>query len=256
MLKELFDLTGKVALVTGGSKGLGLAMARGFAEAGADVIICSRKQAELETALPQILDGTKSRGKWFVADLTKREDAEQLAQAALGGFGRVDIFVNNAGTNVPETVDKISDDNWDRVFELNVSAGMVISRALIPGMKSRKWGRIIHISSIMGLCSKGGRATYSATKSALIGMTRGAAIDLGHDGITVNCIAPGPFLTDLPMSVLSDAEKAQFAERTALGRWGQPEELVGPALLLATEAGRYITGTTLLVDGGALTRSV
>ena len=256
MLKELFDLTGKVALVTGGSKGLGLAMARGFAEAGADILICSRKQAELEAALPQILEGTKSRGKWFVADLSHRDDAERLAKDALSAFGRVDIFVNNAGTNIPETVDKITDDNWDRVVELNLSAGMALTRAFVPGMKSRQWGRIIHISSIMGLCSKGGRAAYSATKSALIGMTRGAAIDLGHDGITVNCIAPGPFLTDLPMSVLSDAEKAQFAERTALGRWGQPEELVGPALLLATEAGRYITGTTLVVDGGALTRSV
>ncbi len=255
-IEQRFDLTGKVALVTGGSKGLGLAMARGFAEAGADIIICSRKQAELEAALPQILDGTKAKGKWFVADLTKREDAERLAKDALSAFGRIDIFVNNAGTNVPEAVDAITDDNWDKVVELNLSAGMVLTRAVVPGMKSRKWGRIIHISSIMGLASKAGRGAYSATKSALIGLARAAALDLGPHGITVNCIAPGPFLTDLPMSVLSDAEKAQFAERTALGRWGQPEELIGPALLLATEAGRYITGTTLLVDGGALCRSM
>lgn len=256
MLNELFDLTGKVSLVTGGSKGLGKAMARGFAEAGADVVICSRKPAELEAALPQILQGTKAKGKWFVADLAKREDAEKLAKDALGAFGRIDIFVNNAGSNIPETVDKITDENWDRILELNLSTGMALTRALVPGMQSRKWGRIIHISSIMGLASKAGRAAYSATKSALIGMAKAAALDLGRDGITVNCIAPGPFMTDLPMSVLSDAEKAQFAERTALGRWGQPDELVGPALLLATEAGRYITGTTILVDGGALCRSM
>lgn len=256
MLSELFDLTGKVALVTGGSKGLGLAMARGFAEAGADIVICSRKPAELDAALPQILQGTKSKGKWFVADLTKREDAERLAQDALSAFGRIDVFVNNAGSNIPEAVDKITDENWDRILELNLSTGMALTRALVPGMQSRKWGRIIHISSIMGLASKAGRAAYSATKSALIGMAKAAALDLGRDGITVNCIAPGPFMTDLPMSVLSDAEKAQFADRTALGRWGQPDELIGPALLLATEAGRYITGTTILVDGGALCRSM
>ncbi len=256
MLNELFDLTGKVALVTGGSKGLGLAMARGFAEAGADIVICSRKPAELEAALPQILRGTKSKGKWFVADLTKREDAERLAKDALSAFGRIDIFVNNAGSNIPEAVDKITDENWDRILELNLSTGMALTRALVPGMQARKWGRIIHISSIMGLASKAGRAAYSATKSALIGMAKAAALDLGRDGITVNCIAPGPFMTDLPMSVLSDAEKAQFADRTALGRWGQPDELIGPALLLATEAGRYITGTTILVDGGALCRSM
>lgn len=256
MLEKLFDLTGRVALVTGGSKGLGFAMARGFAEAGADVVICSRKPAELEAALPQILQGTNAKGKWFVADLTQRADAERLAQDALGAFGRVDVFVNNAGSNVPEAVDKITDENWDRIVELNLSTGMVLTRALVPGMKARKWGRIIHISSIMGLASKAGRAAYSATKSSLIGMAKAAALDLGSDGITVNCIAPGPFLTDLPMSVLSETEKAEFASRTALGRWGQPEELVGPALLLATEAGRYITGTTLLVDGGALCRAM
>lgn len=256
MMEHLFDLTGRVALVTGGSKGLGLAMARGFAEAGADIVICSRKPAELEAALPQIVQGTKSKGKWFVADLAQRADAERLAKDALSAFGRIDIFVNNAGSNVPESVDRITDENWDRIVELNLSTGMVLTRALVPGMKERKWGRIIHISSIMGLASKAGRAAYSATKSALIGMAKAAALDLGRDGITVNCIAPGPFMTDLPMSVLSEAEKAQFADRTALGRWGQPEELVGPALLLATEAGRYITGTTLLVDGGALCRSM
>lgn len=256
MIENLFDLNGRVALVTGGSKGLGFAMARGFAEAGADVVICSRKPAELEAALPQILQGTKARGKWFVADLSQRDHAERLAQDALSAFGRIDVFVNNAGSNVPEATDKITDENWDRIVELNLSTGMVLMRALVPGMKSRKWGRIIHISSIMGLASKAGRSAYSATKSALIGMAKAAALDLGSDGITVNCIAPGPFLTDLPMSVLSEAEKAEFASRTALGRWGQPEELVGPALLLATEAGRYITGTTLLVDGGALCRAM
>ena len=131
---------------------------------------------------------------------------------------------------------------------------MALTRALVPGMKERRWGRVIYTSSVMGLGSKEGRGAYSATKSALLGLARAAALDLGPFGITVNCIAPGPFATELPMSVLSPEEQRAFAQRTALGRWGQPEELAGPALLLASDAGSYITGAVLLVDGGILCR--
>ena len=130
----------------------------------------------------------------------------------------------------------------------------LLTRALVPQMKSRNWGRVIHISSVMGLTSKPGRSSYSATKAALIGMARAMALDLGPFGITVNCLAPGPFLTDLPASVLSPAEQQSFADRTAVGRWADPRELAGPALLLASDAGSYITGTTLSVDGGLLSK--
>src|SRR5205823_5450338 len=140
------------------------------------------------------------------------------------------------------------------VLQINLSSVMALTRALVPQMKQRRWGRIIHISSILGFTSKEGRNGYSATKSALLGLARASALDLGPYGITVNCIAPGPFLTDLPMSLLSEAEKKVFAERTALLRWGEPRELMGPALLLASDAGSYITGTTLVVDGGWLAR--
>jgi NAD(P)-dependent dehydrogenase (short-subunit alcohol dehydrogenase family) len=131
---------------------------------------------------------------------------------------------------------------------------MALTRALVPQMKARRWGRIIHISSVMAFLSKEKRNTYSATKAALLGLARASALDLGPFGITVNCIAPGPFLTDLPGSLLSDAEKKAFADHTALGRWGEPDELIGPALLLSSDAGAYITGQTLVVDGGFLTR--
>ena len=252
----LFNLTGRVALVTGGSKGLGKAMARGFAQAGADVVISSRHEEELRLALDEILKGTERRGTSVVADLARREDGRRLARTALEKMGRVDILVNNAGTNVPASIDAIRDEDWDRVIELNLSACMVLTRALVPSMKERRWGRVIHISSILGLGSKAARNAYCATKSALIGMTRASALDLGLYGITVNCIAPGPFLTDLPARILSEAEKDAFARRTALGRWGNPSELVGPALLLASEAGSYITGTTLVVDGGVMANTL
>jgi gluconate 5-dehydrogenase len=254
MPSPLFDLKGKVALVTGGSKGLGLAMARGFAEAGANLIVTSRHADELQKAVPQITDGTGTEAKWLVADMTDRKNIAPLAKSAIDAFGRVDILVNNAGSNVPQTVEAMTDEKWDEILELNLSSCMALSRAIIPQMKSRKWGRIIHISSIMGLVSKPGRGAYSATKSGLIGLARAMALELGPFNITVNCIAPGPILTDLPMSVLSKAELDCFAARVALGRWGQPRELAGPALFLASEAGSYVSGTVLTVDGGALAR--
>ncbi len=254
MTRKLFDLTGKVALVTGGSKGLGKAMARGFAAAGADVVISSRNESELRSGLAEILQGTDRRGHYVVADLSRRAEADRLAKKALELAGRVDILVNNAGTNQPQPVDEITDEVWDRVLELNLSSVMALTRALVPQMKQRGWGRVIHISSVMAFHSKEKRNIYSATKSALVGFARANALDLGAFGVTVNCIAPGPFLTDLPMSLLSEAEKKAFGDHTALGRWGNPEELVGPCLLLASDAGSYITGTTLVVDGGFLCR--
>jgi len=253
-LHQQFDLSGRVALVTGGSKGLGLAMARGFAEAGADVLISSRTEDELKKALAQILDGTGRRGQYFVADMAQRSQVERLGKDALAAFGRIDILVNNAGTNAPQTVDEITDETWDRVMEINLNSVMVLTRAVVPQMRQRKWGRIIHISSIMGIVSKEKRNVYSVTKTALLGFARASALDLGEHGITVNCIAPGPFLTDLPMSMLSDREKQEFARTTAMNRWGDPKELVGPALLLASEAGSYITGANLVVDGGYVLR--
>jgi NAD(P)-dependent dehydrogenase (short-subunit alcohol dehydrogenase family) len=254
MTPELFNLKSRVALVTGGSRGLGKAMAKALASAGADIIICSRQENELKPALEDILKGTESRGCYLVADLSRRGEAERLAAAALERMGRVDILVNNAGSNKPQAIDAILDEDWDRIVELNLNAVMALTRALVPQMKQRHWGRIIHISSIMGTVSKERRNSYSATKTALLGLARANALDLGEYGITVNCIAPGPFLTDLPARLLSAEEKKTFAERTALGRWGEPRELMGPILLLASEAGSYITGTSLVVDGGYLAR--
>src|SRR5262249_42327914 len=149
---------------------------------------------------------------------------------------------------------EIRDEDWDRVMEINLHSIMALTRALTPQMRERRWGRIIHISSIMGLASKEGRGAYSATKAALIGMARATALELGRHGITVNCIAPGPFLTDLPGRLLSPEDKKAMSDMTALGRWGKPEELVGPMLLLASNAGSYITGETLVVDGGYMAR--
>jgi NAD(P)-dependent dehydrogenase (short-subunit alcohol dehydrogenase family) len=255
-MNSLFSLVGKSALVTGGSKGLGKAMARGLAGAGAQVFICSRSQSELDTAVKEIKDGLSVDVHAAVVDMTQRDQVQGLARQAISVMGQVDILINNAGANQPQAIDEITDEAWDRLIELNLTSCMALTRAVVPGMKARRWGRVIHISSVLGVGSKEKRNAYSATKAALIGLAKASALDLGPYGITVNCLCPGPFLTDLPLSLLNAEEQEKFAQRTALNRWGQPRELVGPALMLASEAGSYITGEAILVDGGAYARAL
>jgi NAD(P)-dependent dehydrogenase (short-subunit alcohol dehydrogenase family) len=254
MIDKLFDLRGKVALVTGGSKGIGQAMARGLAAAGADIVINSRSLEEMEAAMKVILDGTDRKGHCVVADLFNRDETVSLAREAVDKMGRVDIVVNNAGTNIVNPVDKINDQDWDRLIELNLTAPMVLVRELAGQMKERNWGRIVNISSIFGLCTKEERGGYSATKSGLIGITRTMAQELAPWKITANAIAPGPVSTPLTDRLVQGELRAYFDSMMPLGRWGKPEDLIGPVLLLASDAGSFITGATLSVDGGWMTR--
>ncbi len=187
--------------------------------------------------------------------MTDRADVDRLARDVLQRMGRVDILFSNAGSNRPQTLLDTTDDVWDQILELNLTSCMRLARAVAPGMMQRRWGRIVYTSSVMAFASNPGRGLYSATKAALVGMTRAQALELGPHGITVNCLAPGPIMTDLPMSLLNDAQKQQFAERTAVKRWGRVEDMVGPALLLSSDAGAYITGTALLAEGGMLCRT-
>ena len=252
MRNALFDLSGRVALVTGGSKGIGRAIAGGFAGAGAEVFLCARTEEPLRKAAEEIRRESGVRVEYTTADMAVRADVKRVAREALEELGRVDILVNNAGWNVPQAIDEIRDEDWNHVVELNLNSVMAMTRAIVPQMKHRGWGRVIHMSSVMGLGSTAKRNVYSATKAALIGMARASAMDLGPFGITVNCIAPGPIATEMPMSILSQQQQDAFSARTALGRWGRPDEIAGPALLLASEAGSYITGACLVVDGGIM----
>jgi NAD(P)-dependent dehydrogenase (short-subunit alcohol dehydrogenase family) len=250
-----FDLSGRVALVTGGSKGIGKAIARGFADAGATVVISSRHQDELERAAADISSGLKIRVATVLADMTNRDEVRRLANEATKAFGKLDILVNNAGTNLPQMLESIQDDDWDRVVELNLTSCMALTRYVVPQMKERRWGRFIFLASVMGIASLPGRGPYSATKSGIMGFCRAIALELGEFNITANCIAPGPILTDLPRKTLNDEQRELVAKRVPLGRWGDPKELAGPALLLASDAGSYISGSTLVVDGGILART-
>jgi NAD(P)-dependent dehydrogenase (short-subunit alcohol dehydrogenase family) len=237
---DRFSLAGRAALVTGGSRGIGKAIARGLREAGAEVVTVSRGDAELDGALAHVR-----------ADLSRRGEAERVAAEAIAALGRVDILISNAGANVPQAVADITDEAWDGVVDVHVRSAMALTRALAPPMMERGWGRLIYTSSILGFQGKPRRSAYSAAKGALIGMVHSLANDVGSRGVTANCIAPGPFTTEASRW-LSEAEIQDAADRTVLGRWADPDELVGPVLLLASDAGGYITGTTLVVDGGWL----
>jgi len=250
---DRFDLTGRSALVTGGSKGLGQALAHALALAGADVVIAARHADELETGLAAVIEGTRARGAWLVADLADRTAVERLASAAVEAFGKIDILVNNAGINILAPIEKVADPDWDRVLALNLTAPMILSRALAGPMKQRGWGRIIHISSVFGAVSRAERNAYSASKAGLIGLTHSMALELAPQGVTVNAILPGIFETPLTLAMHSSPlQKQWFTDRVPMGRWGRPEELDGALLLLASDAGAYITGTCLAVDGGWL----
>ena len=249
-----FDLTGRTALVTGAGRGLGKAMARQLSQAGAGVMLCSRTESQLREAADEIREETGGLVEYSVADLGDRKDTVRLASETTQRLGKVDILIANAGLNIPQTIDQLRDEDWDHLLELNLSSSMALTRALAPGMMERKWGRVIYISSIMALASTKERVAYSASKAGLHGLVKANAIHLGAHGITVNCIAPGPFATEMPMRLLTPEQKQQLASRTALGRWAKPEELAPTALLLASEAGGYITGTIVVVDGGASIR--
>ncbi len=254
MKNTIFDLTGRTALVTGGSKGIGNAIAGGLAQAGADLFLCSRNEESLKSAAEAIRERSDVRVEYAAADMANRDDVNRIAEEAVSRLGKVDILVNNAGWNIVQAIDEIRDEDWQYLVDLNLTNVMALTRTLVAGMKERRWGRVIHISSIMALGSTPGRNAYSATKAALIGLANASALDLGPFGITVNCIAPGPIATEMPMSILSQEQQDSLAAKTAVGRWGNPDDLIGPALLLASEAGSYISGACLVVDGGAMSR--
>jgi len=249
-----FDLSGRSALVTGAGRGLGKEMARVLAQAGAEIAICSRTESQIRASAKELARETGSRVEPLVADVAKRPDAERVVRETIARLGKVDILISNAGWNIPQAVESIRDEDWDMLVELNVTSSMVLSRAVAPAMKERRWGRIIYTSSVMAFASTGDRVAYSTTKAALHGMVKANALHLGQFGITVNCLAPGPFATEMPMTILSDQQKQSFAARTAVGRWGEPVELAPAALLLASDAGSYITGSVLVVDGGVTAR--
>jgi NAD(P)-dependent dehydrogenase (short-subunit alcohol dehydrogenase family) len=252
--QELFSLAGKTALITGGSRGLGLQMAEALGEQGATIVISSRKQADLDEAVAHL----KERGiaaSAIAADLAQEAQIQPLVDAAMQRLGQIDILINNAGASWGAPAEEYPLEAWDKVMNLNIRSIFLVTQAVgKASMIPRKYGRIINIASIAGLAGNppGTMKTiaYNTSKGALVNFTRALAGEWGAYGITVNAIAPGFFPSKMTKGVLETIGAEALAKDAPLGRIGDDEDLKGATLLFASDAGKHITGQTLAVDGG------
>ncbi len=254
-MTDRFSMDGSVAIVTGGTRGIGLAIARGFLEAGASVTICGRKQEGVDAALRELgEDATRALG--VAAHVGKQEDIDRLIAETESRFGLVNVLVNNAGTNPYHgPIIESEDRAWDKTMEVNLRAPYVLSRTLAKKLVARGGGggggSIVNISSIGGLQASANQGIYSVTKAGLIMLTKVMARELGAHGVRVNCICPGVIKTRLSQVMWSDpVREQQYAQMKALGRLGEPDEVVGAAIYLASNASSFTTGAVLVVDGG------
>ncbi len=246
-----FDLTGKSAIITGGSKGLGLAMAAGLASAGANLMLVNRNQEEGIQAAKELSIAYGTTVISFSADITRKEKTEAMSKEAMNAFGQIDILINSAGINIRGPIDEVTPEDFAKVMEVNVTGTWLCSRAVTPYMKKNGNGRIINMASTLGLVGLANRTPYASSKGAVVQMTRALALELAPFNIMVNAICPGPFLTEMNISIAeSDEAKKFIVGATALGRWGMLREIQGAAIFLASDAASYMVGSMLTVDGG------
>lgn len=248
---ELFRLEGKAAWVTGGARGLGLEMARALASAGASLVVTSRSAAAAEEAARELSGRYGIRALGLRADVTRPEEIRAVVERAERELGGVDVLINNAGVNVRKPTTELSAGEWNEVLETNLTGAFLCTQAVVPGMIRKRWGRILHVSSILGLVGVAGRPAYAASKGGLVLLARTQALELAPHGVTVNALCPGPFPTDMNRPLLEDPAKYRdFAARIPMGRWGELPEIRGAVIFLASPAASFVTGVALPVDGG------
>jgi 3-oxoacyl-[acyl-carrier protein] reductase len=245
----VFDLTGKVALVTGGSRGIGASISRSLAAQGAAVAINYNKSQPQAEELRSSIESSGGEAIAIPGDVRVPEDCERLAQQTVDSFGRLDILVNNAGFNRDTLILRMSLDDWDQVMELNLRAVFLATKAVLRPMMKNRWGRIINIGSVSGLAGNAGQANYAAAKSGLIGFTRAVAREMGSRNITSNLIAPGLVITELTKDIRKEIVEG-VKQRLLIDRMGTPEDVSSMVVYLASEEAGYVTGQVFSVDGG------
>ena len=250
-VQELFSLEGRVAVVTGASRGLGRAIAEGLASAGANVVMAARNAEMLQQAATEVAEATGREALAVPTDVTKRDQVERMVAQTLQTFGRLDILINNAGMAIRKPVVDFTDEEWQTVIDNNLTGTMLCCRAAAPAMIERKWGRIVNFGSTMAAVTLPGRSAYSAAKAAILMFTKALALELAPHRVHVNAICPGPFHTSTTRPAPEPPGVVTWPiERVPLLRVGDPKEIVGPVLLLSSQASSFITGSVLYVDGG------
>ncbi len=251
-MESIFDLSGRVALVTGSTQGLGFEMAKGLAKAGAHVLVNGRDNDHVANAV-SLIESSKGSAQALVFDVSVDSARVAALSAISSEYGRLDILINNVGMRDRRSMEEIDGPDFQALLQVNLTSAFLLCREVVGLMRARQWGRIVNMSALGSAVGLKLSPSYAASKGALESLTRTLAAALGLDGITVNALAPGFFATEANAAMVADEDLFQkLASRTALGRWGEPHEIAGAAVFLCSEEAAYVTGQVLTVDGGCV----